>query len=469
MSRRVNPSVRDAAVALFAAAVWLSASPVAEAQTNETLPSGWSTRDIGSVGVAGQGDHVGGRYTLSGSGRDIWDNADGFRFVYRTLTGNGEIVARVESLQPIHQWSKAGVMMREGLTAGARHAFMLVSPSKGLAFQRRGGTNGPSSHTSGGAGRDPHWVRLVRSGDTFTAYRSTTGSSWTVVGSQTIPMASTVYVGLAVTSHDNSRSAGASFTDVVVRNTTSVTVPSTPSSSSSTFRLLHWNTQHGGRGTDGRYDPARLVSWILKSDPHVASLNEIGNTSQLNAILNELHKQTGTSWSYQWDDRGNALVTRLPVTSRSICWVNSSVGRKAAHLGVAYAGRTINVWSAHLALDSSSMRTSEVRALKACASNDSEQRIVAGDFNTQQSSPEIAEMGRDYIDAWPAAKALGKAIDYPGNTRDGATRNSRIDYVFMSRGATSLALQSAQIFDTRDAKGHMPSDHKPLLVTYTVR
>ena len=72
------------------------------------------------------------------------------------------------------------------------------------------------------------------------------------------------------------------------------------------------------------------------------------------------------------------------------------------------------------------------------------------------------------MDAWDLSRALGVTIDYAGNC-DGCTRNSRIDYIFASRSIPWLSIESAQVFDTRDAIGYMPSDHKPLLVVYQVR
>jgi regulation of enolase protein 1 (concanavalin A-like superfamily) len=174
-------------------------------------PATWLSRDVGSVGIAGAASIAGNAFTLSASGLDIWDTADGFHFVFQALEGDGEIVARVASLQGSHHWAKAGVMIREALTAGSRHAFMLVSRDRGLAFQRRVSTNGISTHTDGGAGRAPAWVRLVRSGSTFQAYRSADGSNWTLVGSQAISMGAVVYAGLALTSHDNGSLATAAF------------------------------------------------------------------------------------------------------------------------------------------------------------------------------------------------------------------------------------------------------------------
>jgi endonuclease/exonuclease/phosphatase family metal-dependent hydrolase len=57
---------------------------------------------------------------------------------------------------------------------------------------------------------------------------------------------------------------------------------------------------------------------------------------------------------------------------------------------------------------------------------------------------------------------------YPGNC-DGCTRDGRIDYVFASKLGSALVLKAAQVIDTRDAAGVMPSDHEPLLVVYEVR
>jgi len=180
------------------------------------LPSPWQTKDIGSVGQTGSATYSNGSFTVKGSGADIWGTADAFRFVYQGLNGDGEIKAKVTSQTNTDAWAKAGVMIRESLTAGSKHAFTCVTPSNGLAFQRRASTDGTSDHTSGGSGTAPVWVRLVRSGNAFTSYRSSDGSSWTQIGSATISMASQVYVGLAVTSHNNSAISTAVFENVTV-------------------------------------------------------------------------------------------------------------------------------------------------------------------------------------------------------------------------------------------------------------
>jgi len=169
-----------------------------------TLPAPWQHADIGGVAIAGDAVHSGGVFTLSASGADIWDAADGFHFVYQDLNGDGAIVARVSAVQNTDAWAKAGVMVRENLTAGSRHAFMSITPGNGSAFQRRVTANGASEHTAGAVVTAPYWVRLVRTGTTFTGSISADGTAWTTVGSVNIPMAAGVQIGLAVTAHNNS-------------------------------------------------------------------------------------------------------------------------------------------------------------------------------------------------------------------------------------------------------------------------
>lgn len=182
----------------------------------QPLPSGWSTADIGAVGAAGSASWNGSTFTVAGAGADIWNTADAFRFVYTTLTGDGTIVANVTGEQFVANWTKAGVMMRETLDPGSQQALMLVSPGKGLAFQRRVDTNGLSTSTSGGAGTAPRFVRLTRTGPTITAAMSTDGTTWTTVGSDTFAMASSIHVGLAVSSHVAGTTATATFASTSV-------------------------------------------------------------------------------------------------------------------------------------------------------------------------------------------------------------------------------------------------------------
>src|SRR6266498_4728592 len=178
------------------------------------LPSPWLNSDVGAVGAAGSASHSSGVFTVRGSGADIWGSADGFQFVYQPLNGNGQIVARVTAVQNTDPWAKAGVMIRETLTAGSRHAFALISSGNGAAFQRRVTTGGASAHTGGPSVTAPYWVRLTRTGNVFRGYASANGASWTLIDTITNSMGGDVFAGLAVTAHNNGALNTSVFADV---------------------------------------------------------------------------------------------------------------------------------------------------------------------------------------------------------------------------------------------------------------
>lgn len=184
-------------------------------------PSAWASRDVGAVGVAGSLAESSGTFTVKGSGADIWLESDGFQFVYQPLSGNGQITACVTSLQFTNEWAKAGVMIRETLAADARYAAALISADNGAGFQRRTATGGGSLHTPGPVwAAAPYWVRLVRNGDTFSGYQSADGVTWALIGTQTLSLPANVYVGLAVTAHNNAQLCTATFDNVAVSGTT---------------------------------------------------------------------------------------------------------------------------------------------------------------------------------------------------------------------------------------------------------
>jgi regulation of enolase protein 1 (concanavalin A-like superfamily) len=184
--------------------------------TPTPLPTGWSQQDIGSVGIVGSGafNAGAGTFVAKGSGADIWGTVDAFHFVYKPMSGDGVIVARVATIQNTNAWAKAGVMIRETLATGSTHALMLASASKGSLFERRVATKGVTTSTAGPATAPPLWVKLERIGNTFNAYTSTDGVTWLLVGSDTVVMAPNVYVGFAVSSHTATAVAQATFDNV---------------------------------------------------------------------------------------------------------------------------------------------------------------------------------------------------------------------------------------------------------------
>lgn len=191
---------------------------ITDNDTGGGLPSPWLTQDVGAVAATGTAAYSSGTFTIEGSGYDIFGSGDEFRYVYQQASGDCVITARVTSLEQTHSWAKAGVMIRESLTTGSRHAAVLVAPSDSgtVQFLRRvtaSQTTLLSQQSNQGTTR---WLRVTRSGNTITAEHSSNGTSWTTISSATVTMSSNVYIGLAVTSHNDGTLCTATFTNVSV-------------------------------------------------------------------------------------------------------------------------------------------------------------------------------------------------------------------------------------------------------------
>jgi endonuclease/exonuclease/phosphatase family metal-dependent hydrolase len=240
-----------------------------------------------------------------------------------------------------------------------------------------------------------------------------------------------------------------------------------------TLKVMDWNIHHGV-DTSNVNNLDRVATWIKNINAHVVSLNEVEKQNGYNdnadepAVLESLlESKTGVPWYGCFAQiygaaagQGNLVLSRIRIEAceRRLLTADRSVARARLTLN----GITISVHSTHLDDDSASTRMTQVSQLTSWASTAPEQRIIMGDLNASASSTELQALRAAWEDAWPTAVALGTAVSYPGNTA-GNTRNSRIDYIWRSHGATKLSLQSAQVYNTGTI-----SDHRPVSATYTV-
>ncbi|MDE3099589.1 MAG: RICIN domain-containing protein [Verrucomicrobiota bacterium] len=182
------------------------------------LPAGWTDADIGSVGLAGSASYNSGAFTVSGSGADIWNTSDAFNYAWQSVSGDQTIIARVASENGTASYAKAGVMIRESTAPDAVEASVLITPTNGVAMQIRPATGSSSANLTGWIRNvlPPQWLKLVRSGNTFTGYYSADGSTWTQIASTNITMAANALAGLAVASHDTTSLNAATFDNVSI-------------------------------------------------------------------------------------------------------------------------------------------------------------------------------------------------------------------------------------------------------------
>jgi uncharacterized repeat protein (TIGR03806 family) len=324
-------------------------SAAAKATTPATPPPPSSVTltgaDIGAVGAAGSFTTAGtGAFTVRGSGADVWGTSDEFFFAHSVLNGDGEITARLASVTATNAWTKAGVMLRETLAGNARYAFMLVTPSNGIALQYRtvvGGSAAPDG--VGVAGAAPHWVRVRREGSLIRGFMSPDGVNWTQRATVTLTgLSSSVYVGLAVTSHQDGTLATAQFQNTSISGTGSTpdtTAPSVPqnpvaTASSSTsitvgwsastdtggsglagYRVFRNSTQVGGTITTTQFNDTGLTP-ATAYNYTVRAVDNAGNVSAASATASATTSADATAPTAP----GNLRQTAVTSTSASLAW-----------------------------------------------------------------------------------------------------------------------------------------------------
>ncbi|HEY2908071.1 MAG TPA: DNRLRE domain-containing protein [Vicinamibacterales bacterium] len=263
----------------------------------------------------------------------------------------------------------------------------------------------------------------------------------------------------------------------------SAPAPTSTSSSGTTLRVLEYNVQHGGTGTDGVYNPDRAASWVAKINPDVVSIVELESkdsydsgdgVAQWKAML---EAKTGKTWysldiqDYgDWTSGGirNAIFSKYPISASYRHEFSTGRDRTVGGVSIAVNGRNINFMSTHFDPYDESNRISEAKQLVSYANGFAEDRIILGDFNALPGTTEMNTIGAAYHDAWWDAVAAGTQISASDNP-NGYTRRARIDFVWYSKGEAHLTLKSVQVVDTRASNGVMPSDHRPLLATFTVK
>ena len=180
------------------------------------LPAPWVIGSIGSGMMAGSTSYSAGTFSQSGSGA-LGTTSDKLSFSYQTLTGDGEIIAKISALQDTGTLSGVGVMIRETLAANSTYAFVGMSGSNTYRLASRTTTGGTATSLSSGSGIVPNtWVKLVRSGNVIAASKSSDGATWTLVGNTTVTMATNCYIGLAVSSGSDTTLNASQFSNLSV-------------------------------------------------------------------------------------------------------------------------------------------------------------------------------------------------------------------------------------------------------------
>ena len=112
--------------------------------------------------------------------------------------GNGTIIAHLTTAQAEND--EAGLMIRESLSSSGKSVSLAIT-SKNVQLIHRAPKTAATSVTAKKTTKVvPQWVKIVRRGNTFTAFDSVDGKHWVKVGAAVVKMNAKVDVGLTVSS-----------------------------------------------------------------------------------------------------------------------------------------------------------------------------------------------------------------------------------------------------------------------------
>ena len=242
--------------------IWLLLSLFMAGPANaQAVP--WTKNDIntGSTGVFTYTAGSPPQYSIAGSGTGVGAVDDSFCYVNTPCTQACYIQGKVVSQTNTGAGALAGFCIRDSVQTSYAYSYVLaVTPGSGITFSRRyqGGAN---STIATAAGTAPVYLRLARNGSaatgyTVSAYSSSTGTNWTLIGSaaeaNTNPMPNKFTFGFVVSSTISGATQSTAVFDHV---STCMTVPQ-PSSN-----LLSWHASDWGLSTTG----SSVDSWADQS------------------------------------------------------------------------------------------------------------------------------------------------------------------------------------------------------------
>lgn len=226
-----------------------SATPMATG----ALPNGWARQDIGAASAAGSASYAnvsGNTFVVSGSGTGIGGTADSFGYTYGIVTGDFTMTVRLSAVGGT--LSKTGIMFRESLAPDAKAVVMKLGDA---GWRQAGvGTRSATAGTMSWVGANdytwiPAWFRIQRTGNTFTAYQSSDGETWFTIGSSTVAMGNTYYVGFASCSGSTTGAlANSTFDNVTLAGGDSTVLPGPTGLTAqpgNTQVTLNWNAVNG--------------------------------------------------------------------------------------------------------------------------------------------------------------------------------------------------------------------------------
>jgi len=156
-------------------------------------------------------------WTITGAGDNLWGNTNESHFVYATTDTPVRIQARLLSFDPLADYSKVGLMVRDSLAEDSPYTFLGQSGNgeSEVIWRSSPGRRGLKHPYPEPLDAFP-WYRLDCVDGEITGYVSTDGQQWDPVSQRPIEIAGQIHVGLTICSLDRTELATARLGDVRV-------------------------------------------------------------------------------------------------------------------------------------------------------------------------------------------------------------------------------------------------------------
>lgn len=176
---------------------------------------------IGSYSPTPTSSQSGSDWDLVSAGTGFTGSADQGFLLGSSLAGDFSVTAEIDALTTGLASAQMGIMIRESSANNAPTMFCFRSSDTDINLRCRARTAGGGSYTTLATSASttlPTWFRLTRVGDSFTAYISTDGLGWGQIAQTTIPMASTVLAGAAISSQSGGNTLSGTVKQLSINN-----------------------------------------------------------------------------------------------------------------------------------------------------------------------------------------------------------------------------------------------------------
>jgi Tol biopolymer transport system component len=160
--------------------------------------------DVGSVKIPGSSEYNAETqtYRISGSGQNMWFQNDDFHFVWTKLSGDFILTAQFEFIgEGVDPHRKVGWMVRQTLDTNSPYADAVVHGDGLTSLQFRRAFDVDTEEVATDL-KAPDVIQFEKQGDMFIMRAATFGEPLTTTGSIELALGDSLYVGLAICSHN---------------------------------------------------------------------------------------------------------------------------------------------------------------------------------------------------------------------------------------------------------------------------